>query len=125
MIVHVILMVENVTRDKNGIMISVSVSEEDYAWNPCTYDYECNKGCEIEKYLKDCECMKIVVDDLIATCDEVEDTPKIRPINPSDGINYWLIVVVLVAIARLLFLVVIVVNYCIKRGLTIPCLLLY
>ena len=69
--------------------------------------------------------MKIVVDDLVPTCHEVEDTPKIPPINPSDGIKYWLIAVVLVAIVRLLFLVFIVVNYCLKDGLTIPCLLLY
>ena len=57
--------------------------------------------------------MKSLVDDLVVTCDRIADTPKSAVINPSDGINYWLIAVVLLSVACLLLLVVIVVNYCI------------
>ena len=66
--------------------------------------------------------MKSLVDDVVVTCDESEDTPVIIPIN---AINYWLIVVVLLAMACFLLLVVIVVKYCMKLRLTNPCLLLY
>ena len=57
--------------------------------------------------------MKSLVDDLVVTCDRIADTPKSAVINPSDGINYWLIAVALSSVACLLLLVVIVVNYCI------------
>ena len=52
----------------------------------------------ISKYLKDCECMKSLVNDVVITCDEIVETPKCAPINPSDGINHWLIAVALLAI---------------------------
>ena len=43
--------------------------------------------------------------------------------NPNDKTNYWHNAVVLLAIVRLLLLVVTVVKYYMKGGLTIPCLL--
>ena len=49
----------------------------------------------MDGYLKDYTCMKSLVDHLVVTCDEIEDIPKIASINPSNGINYWLIAVVL------------------------------
>ena len=60
---------------------------------------------------------------MVVTCDEIEDTQKTVVVNPSNGIDYRLIVVVLLAIACLLLLVAIDVNYYMKRGLTTPCLL--
>ena len=63
--------------------------------------------------------MKSLVDDLIVACDEIVNTPGSASINPSNGINYWVIVVVLLAIACLLLLMVIVVNYYMRSGLTI------
>ena len=133
MTVDVSSLVESVTQDKNGKMIIVSVSEkkpishrvckEDYAWNPstCTY-YKCDKDWEIGKYLNECECMKSLVDNLAVTRDKIVDTPDSVLINPSDGIDYWLITALL-TIAGLLLLVVIVVKQQLKPGLTIPCLL--
>ena len=51
----------------------------------------CDKDCEIGEYLKDCECMDSLVDDIVVTCDEIEVTPGSATINPSNGINYWLL----------------------------------
>ena len=51
---------------------------------------------------------------VVVTCDEIIHTPENISINPNDKANYWLIAVVLLAIACLLCLVIIVVKYCIK-----------
>ena len=45
--------------------------------------------------------------------------------NPRDGINYWPTVVVLSAVACLLLLVAIIVEYFMKHGLIISGLLSY
>ena len=63
-------------------------SEEDYAWNPRICACECDKDCEIDKNLKDCECMKSLVDDLAVTSDEIVNAAETTPINPSNGTNY-------------------------------------
>ena len=65
--------------------------------------------------------MKNLVNDLVVTRNETIDTPEIGPINHSNGVNYWLIDVILLAIACLLLLMATVVKYYIKRGLTISC----
>ena len=70
-------------------------------------------------------CMKSLVDDLVVACDKIEDTPESTVINPSNRINYWLIVVVLLPITYLALLVVMIVKYFMKHGLIIPCLLPY
>ena len=68
---------------------------------------------------------KPCVDDAVVTCDGIEDTPESGAINPGNGINSWLITVVLLAIAFLLLLVVVIVKYHIKYGLTTPFFLSY
>ena len=68
--------------------------------------------------------MKNLVDDLVVTCDEIEDTSESGVINPSYGKKYWPIAGALLTIACLL-LQVIIVKYYMKLELTIPCLLLY
>ena len=85
-------------------LIKHCVCDEDYAENPSTCVCNCDKDCGICEYLKDCECMKNLVDDLVVTCDEIEDTPESAVINPSNGTNYWLITVALLVIACLLLL---------------------
>ena len=72
--------------------IKFLTSDEDYAWNPSTFASEFHIYYEIGKYLKDCECMKSLADDMVVTCDEIEDTQKTAVINPSYGIDYRLIV---------------------------------
>ena len=69
--------------------------------------------------MEDCECMKSIVDDPIVPCDEIVDTPESGSVNPSNGINYWIIAFVLSAIAYLLLLMIIVVKYYMKNGLRI------
>ena len=59
----------------------------DYAWNPGTCACRCNKDCDIAKYLKDYECMKSLVDDLVGKCDAIQDTAKNVVINPIDGLH--------------------------------------
>ena len=49
------------------------------------------------------------------TCDEAVDMAEATLINPDGKTNYWLIVVVLLAITCFLLLVVIVDKYCMKR----------
>lgn len=65
--------------------------------------------------------MKNLINDLAVICNEIEDTPESGLINHCDGINYWVIAVVLLSVACLLLLVVIIVNYYLKCGLTNPC----
>ena len=72
---------------------------------------ECDKDCEIGKYMKNWKCMKSLVDDLVVTRDKIEDTLKSVLTNHNGAINYWLIAVVLLSIAYLLLLVAIIVKY--------------
>ena len=67
----------------------------------------------------------ILVDDLVVTFDEIENTPESAPINSGNGINYCLIDYVFLATACLLFLAVIIVMYYMKRELIVSCLLSY
>ena len=53
----------------------------------------------------------MLADDLVVPCDETVDMPEAVLINPNDKTNHWLLTVVLLAIACLILLVVIVVNY--------------
>ena len=46
------------------------------AWNTSTCAWKCDKDCDMGKYLKNCECMQSLVDDLVVTCDEIEDKPE-------------------------------------------------
>ena len=57
-----------------------------------------------------CECTQSLVDDLVGTCDEIEDTPNRVVINLTNGINYWLFAVGLLETAYLLLLVVMAVK---------------
>ena len=79
----------------------------------------------IGEFVKDCKCMKCLVDDLVVTCDEIADTRESVLINPNDGISYWHITVVLLAITCLLLLVDIVLTCYMKLELTTLCLFLY
>ena len=55
----------------------------------------------IGEYWKYCECMKSVVENLIFTCNEIEDTPDSAVVNPSNEVNHWVIADMLLTI-----------NYC-------------
>ena len=38
--------------------IPICVCKENYPFNPCSCASECDKDCEIDKYLKNCTCVK-------------------------------------------------------------------
>ena len=54
--------------NKNGIKINAGVNVK----NPSNYNCECNKSCNVGKYLdhKNCKCRKKVVDLLVEKCDK-------------------------------------------------------
>ena len=89
--IDVNLIAENSIQSKNSTKISVNaavkklikhhVCKENYAWKPSTCACECDKHCEIDKYLKNCTCVKSIIDDLLVTCDKTEDTPETVSIN--------------------------------------------
>ena len=130
------LMVGNVTQDKNETLMSVTLRiktqqdithlKKNLPWNlvsKCAC--EGDKDCEIGEYLKKYQRIKIPNDDLVVICDGIGDTLESIVINPSHGMGYWLIAVVLSAITCLLFLVANVVTDIMKLGLAILCLLSY
>ena len=53
----------------------------------------------MDEYLKGCTYMESIVHDLVVTCDKIEDISKSASIIPSNGINYLLNAVILLAIA--------------------------
>ena len=65
--------------------------------------------------------MNDLIDDLIVTCDMIVDTQNCIVINLSNGINYLLNAVVLLANACLTLLAAILVKHCMKLALTISC----
>ena len=73
--------------------------KKDYFWNPSTCAYECDKDCDMSEYLKHFPYMKSLVDDLVVTCDQIIDILELVVISSSNGINYWLIAAVLLAIS--------------------------
>ena len=100
-------LVESITQNI-GAMISANVSvmnqqnivcQENYACNPSIWACECDKYCDICEYLEDCTSIKSLVNDLVVTFDEIADTPETTWFNRNDKTNFWLIAVVLLAIA--------------------------
>ena len=75
------------------------VCQENYACNPSIWACECDKYCDICEYLEDCTSIKSLVNDLVVTFDEIADTPETTWFNRNDKTNFWLIAVVLLAIA--------------------------
>ena len=55
-----------------------------YALNPTMCACECDKNCEIDRYLKHCTCKKSIIDDLVFTCDEIIDMPETVSIDSID-----------------------------------------
>ena len=95
--IDVDLMVRNETRDKNGIIASVSVSVENQ-WSmshvetimPEILVHVLVSVTKIMILVKNCECMISLVDDIAVICNEIKLTPKSAPIN-----SYRLIIVFL------------------------------
>ena len=80
-------------------------SEKDYDSNPTTCACECDKGCDIGVYCKGCESIKSCVDDIVATCDEVVDTPQTTSIKSINQKDYYLPYTFFLAIIYLVLLI--------------------
>ena len=88
-------------------MISANVSVKSKTLRECEEDLQnpskcackCDKDRDMDEYLKGYTYMESIVHDLVVTCDKIEDTSKSASIIPSNGINYLLNAVILLAIA--------------------------
>lgn len=69
-------------------LIKHRVCKDDHAQNPSTCACECHKNCKFGEYLKDCEFMKSLADDIVVKCDENVDTQQSTVINPNNRIGY-------------------------------------
>ena len=63
--------------------------------------------------------MKVLVEDLVVTFDEIKVIPGSALISPGKEINYWFVAVNLLAVTYLLSLITMVVKYCMKHKLKI------
>lgn len=66
------------------------VCKEEYVQNPTICAYKRDKDCEIGECLKDCTCAKNLVNDLVVTCDKIEDTPETTSIESVDKKSHYL-----------------------------------
>ena len=64
-------------------MIDKGICGEEFLWNPSNCESECDKSCDVGKYLdyKNCKCRKILVDKLVEECTENIDEVKIASEN--------------------------------------------
>ena len=79
------LVVGNLTQNKNETMININVSIKNQQhivhMKKVIFDIlvyvlgSIIEDCVMGDYFKDCECVKSLIDGLIATCDDIEDTP--------------------------------------------------
>ena len=120
--VDIDLMVQNITQDENETKVSVSMNVKKIAHMKRTIPVILvhvlasvkkivilvNTQKTIHKSLKN------FVNDLVVTCDKVENTPNSAPINLSDRIIYWLIAFVLLVTSFLPLFVVMVGEYSMK-----------
>lgn len=82
--IDVNLVAGNQTQNKNGTMITVSVSIKNQQHivhvKKVIFDIlvyvlvSVIEDCFMGEYFKECECVKSLIDSLIATCDDIEDT---------------------------------------------------
>ena len=55
------------------------ICDKGYVWNPSNWECECDKPCDVGKYLdcENCKCRKRLVDKSVDECDENIDKVKI------------------------------------------------
>ena len=64
-------------------LIDKGICGEEFLWNPSNCESECDKSCDVGKYLdyKNCKYRKILVDKLVEECTENIDEVKIASEN--------------------------------------------
>ena len=90
------------------------------------------KKCRVDKYLKNCTCIKNIVHNLVVTCDEILNASEIASINSINKnvtckIDFCILSTVLLLIMCLLLLIVIAIDcyYYIKQRTKTKCLISY
>ena len=70
-------------------MIDKGVCEKGFIWNPCNYESECDKSCDVGAYLdyENCKCRKTLVDKLGEECTENVEEVKLAKITPAEDKN--------------------------------------
>ena len=60
-------------------LIDKGICDKGFIWNPCTFECECDKSCDIPEYLdyKNCFCRNSITDRLIEDCPIVIDENEI------------------------------------------------
>ena len=63
-------------------MIDKGVCDRGYAWNPSSCGCECDKSCDVGKYLdyENCKCRKRLVDKLLEEYSQNTDQAKLTEI---------------------------------------------
>ena len=56
----------------------MKLCDKGFTWNPCNFKCECDKPCDVGKYLdyKSCKCREKFVDKLVEECSENMDGNK-------------------------------------------------
>ena len=70
-------------------MIEKGVCDKGFIWNPSNCECECDKSCDIGKYLdyENCKCRKILVDKLVEKCSENVEEAKLAKITSTEDEN--------------------------------------
>ena len=70
-------------------MIDKGIRDKGFIWNPSNCECECDKTCDISKYLdyENCKCRKKLVDKLIDECTETIEEVEIAKITLADNEN--------------------------------------
>ena len=66
----------------HGELDDYSFCKDDYMWNSTISDFECNKACNIDKYLgiENCLCGKCLFHKVVLACkDEISNTTETSP----------------------------------------------
>ena len=72
-------------------MIDKGVCDKGYIWNPSNCECECDKSCDIGKYLdyENCKCRKKLVDKLVDECTETVEEVKLAKITLAENENSY------------------------------------
>ena len=76
--------VENKCRCECKEVIDKGLCDKGFIWNPSNYEFECDKSCDIGKYLdyENCKCRTKLVDKLVEECTEnIEETKLVENEN--------------------------------------------
>ena len=65
--------------------------DKGFIWNPCNFECECDKACDIGEYLdfENCKCIKKLVDTLVDECTETVEEVKLAKITLAKNENSY------------------------------------